>query len=324
MADKRAKAGFDVGAYYLQMHDFHSADIYDQTLDYGVLLEALKRKGAFRSISNESDLKVTVKHAKIQHQMYPERGAAPIVAATDRLTDAVFQLKNGMFGTTIYKKDGIFTGKERMLDLWEEFRKELVSDSATAIEYEILKGQGGDSQEGLEMVINSTPAAGTLGGIARSNDWWQSQYIDFTSFDPTTSLIKKMNKMYDDCSDEAKKGPDIIITTDEIGRLYADTGFAKSYTELGAKKFELGYKDDMLFFRDAQVLKLKRAAPGEMRFLTSDALEVVHPVNDFMKEQGIFMDKTRPGDKYIAYTFSISIKFKQLYKQGLIDNIVLV
>lgn len=165
-------------------------------------------------------------------------------------------------------------GSSRIVDLVSAKNDQAIRSLADLLNRHSFTAQAGSNLDGLPDLVADSPSAGTVGGIAASNAFWQNQQ---TSGASTTSafdnLLETMRTIYNSCTAAANGlgSPDIAVTTQTVYEGYE--GLADSKHQYGNEKLlNLGFEN--LAYKTAGVMFDRDCGSGRMYFLNSKTFKL--------------------------------------------------
>jgi len=313
----------NLDTYFMQQHILFSKDVKDQTIQRSGVLSVLEKLGKFKSYTDASELRQRVKHEVISGQTYAKRGKIDITKH-DTQTLAEWDPKHLAWSLVYYYHDLLDQGESRLYSVFDEQSRELKQDAPKLIEDQIL-GSGTPSStnvEGFEFVLSNSTSTGTVGGIDRStasNSWWRHKSIDMSSKNFPTQGLSAMQQMYTNLT-YGGKGPDLMLTHDDVFNTIHDLGYAKSMdTQLSGKMKDLGF--EVMTFKGATIVNSPKIASGKIMFLTTEDFDIMVHSNDDMQFHSPTYESERPGDRIFPVTKTMNIIWYRLMKQGVMHSI---
>lgn len=180
-----------------------------------------------------------------------------------------------------------------------------------------VTGETGKEIQGIRDVVPAYAdrATGTFGRVARSNDWWQPKYKQWTSPNEI-HMLEDMRNLYNTISDNYLD-PDMIITTQDLYELYED--FAENKVQLvqdnAGKMVDLGFQ--VLRYKGKTLIWSPNVPSGNMYMLRSSALKIKYDPNMFM-DMGEFQQQPRQTVR-LAHLFNcMNTTSNELRRHGLL------
>lgn len=139
----------------------------------------------------------------------------------------------------------------------------------------------------LPSLISTTPTTGTVGGIARSETaYLQNISTSCSGVAFSTGFLEMMEETYDNCAKWKTKGraaPDVIITTGEIYRAYANLAREMGSYEMNnsSRRVDMGMGECR--FKGAEMFWDPNCPSGQMYFLNTASLEFAYDPDNWME-----------------------------------------
>jgi hypothetical protein len=179
-------------------------------------------------------------------------------------------------------------GKARILNYVDEIIDNHQSTMQNGLATSCWVSGGNLAINTLPELITTTPTVGSVGGIARSeNPYLQNVALDFSTLSFSTSLLLKMENVYNTCSIWKSKGgrraPDMIVTTQEIYEAYQDLARALGVYEFNTsgRRVDLGMGEAK--FKGAEMYWDPDCTDGAMYFLNSSSLEFAYDPDNWFE-----------------------------------------
>jgi hypothetical protein len=179
-------------------------------------------------------------------------------------------------------------GKTRILNYVEEIIDSHQSTMQNGLAVSMWTSGGALAIHTLPELITTTPTVGSIGGIARSeNPYLQNIILDFGSLSFATSILLKMENVYNTCSIWKSKGgrraPDMIVTTQLIYEAYQDLARALGIYEFNTtgRRVDLGMGEAK--FKGAEMYWDPDCPAGQMYFLNTSSLEFAYDPDNWFE-----------------------------------------
>jgi|LQAB01.1.fsa_nt_gi hypothetical protein len=307
----------------------YSKTIYDNMTKHNAFLYNLKKKGQIKIVKGGLDIVETINK--------PSTGRAiGWQSMDDEIKDDPVQvLASAKFGkrfaiTNVQIKlseETMNRGSEKLYDILEARTKNAEAEMNNFIAPALFEPSTEKGIDGLQVLVADKNTAGSVGGIARTNTWWQNQVLNFYSAtydDPSkvtgTMLEEGMNYMLQKCE----------VLGDRTTSIYTDTIFYNIYrTWLMSKHQDYTNRKvgDLEFthleFQGIPVYRDPFCAAGHMYFLNEKYLWL-------KMEEGFNFKFLKPREPYNKFMKNIPLVFygcftiSNMMKQGVIfcKNIV--
>lgn len=255
------------------------ADIFQIT----PLLDMLMNKGKIKERAPKgSYFEIPIAYAKLkQNQKFFGRGAEFSKDEGEFMTRLQYNIRNFGDSITRYWSDEVQNRDEaQILDYIEEVLKNHKASMEESLHEALWASEGPQAVNTLPELISTTPNVGTVGGLDRaSNSYVRNVVKDFSGLDINANLLDEMEEMYNTLSNmkgQARRTPDIIITTQSIYQKYVRIARAMGVFEMnvnqnGDRRVNLGMGDAM--FKSAEMFYDPNCPEGHMYFLNTDTLE---------------------------------------------------
>lgn len=185
-----------------------SVKLADNVSDNNALLKKLKEKGNQKLVSGGRTIVQELEYAEnstyTRYSGYETLNISP----SDVFSAAEFNWKQAAVAVSISGLEELQnSGKEAVIDLLESRVKNAERTMMNNMSIDIYSdgtASGGKQIGGLQLLVDSTPATGTVGGInAATYSFWQNQLLDFSSesiSENQNGIQNAMNKLYLKCS----------------------------------------------------------------------------------------------------------------------------
>ena len=171
-----------------------SRSIADNVTANNALLTKLKMRGRIKTFSGGYELREELSFQ--ENQTYKRYSGYEVldISPTEVLTSAVFPIRQAAVAVTISGLEELQnSGTEQMIDLLESRMEVAESTMQNGISGDIYSNgtaSGGKQINGLQALVASAPATGTVGGINRANwSFWRNQ-TENPSATPTVDTIR--------------------------------------------------------------------------------------------------------------------------------------
>jgi len=249
-------------------------NIFGQTAGWNLLV---KQKKASRPQRGGRFIEQPLRYAKNETIRFIGRGANMTVTDTQSLTMAYFNWKYAAGSVARYfTDDQQLTGKTQIKSQVKEKLDVLEMSMVEYMEAALFgdgTGDGGLAITGLQNVIDTTPATGTIGGLnAATYSWWRNQSTAYTgSFD--VYGVSDWRTMRNDCSNGGQDYPDIMITDQDQFEAYEDEGL-EYYQTSDRSLVDLSFEN--LKFKGSTLVWATSMLSAATYFINSKYINVVY------------------------------------------------
>ncbi len=236
----------------------------------------LREKGRVENISGHRRIEIPVEYGDNETVRWIEKGDTVPITDSELVTMAYENWKYVSVSIMRWFQDEQQNrGKAAMISLvdlklgaaerglYEDFERVMFAD-----------GTGAKEPNGLQNIIASSPATGTLHGLNRATyEWWRNQSEAATGA-ASVYMIKDMRTDLNDIIKYSRAEiKDIVIVTDQtIFELYEDEGY-EIYQIHDNTLFDAGF--DTLQFRRRPIMWCPSAPSGSMYFINTGYLKLV-------------------------------------------------
>lgn len=304
--------------------------LYSDIFSITPLWDMLNQKGRIKQRAPKGTyFEIPIAYKKLkQNQKFFGRGAEFSREEGEFMTRLQYHVKNFGDSITRYWQDEVQnTGEAQILDYIEE----VITNHKSSIEeslHEALWESGGSlAFYSLPELITTTPETGTIAGIDRStNTYVRNVATEFTGT-VSANLIPTMETMYNDLSKlkgQARRNPDIIITTQEIYESYVGIARALGQYQINPaqsgneNRVNLGMGDAM--FKSAEMFWDPYCPEGQMYFLNSDTMEFPYDPNWWMQMTEWKAEPTSL-ERFAQVITRCQLVFNNFNKNGVLYNI---
>lgn len=260
------------------------------------------------------------------------RRATVILEDTDNITTALYDWKY-IFGhiEQIFQDFQKNRGASAVESKVNADIDSLIAGFITKLEDDLFldgTGDGGNTIDGLQLLVADDPTTGIVGGIDRSitpgSDFWRNQTFDFvTTTNVSIRLVPEMRKMYNNTGkfgSGKERFIDMIITAQDIYEAYEEEAVETiQHIMPNAKLADLGFGE--LMFKGKPITWSPSAPAGKMYFLNSNFLWKALDSEFVLKLLPFIPLETRPGDKVAHAVHTCNLVTSHSAKQGVIFNI---
>jgi hypothetical protein len=288
----------------------------------------LTKKGRTQSLTGGRRIECPLRIAKNETVTAIGRGGSVSLADTDNLSVAYYDWKYLTGHLIRYFADFQMNRSRAQLESKVNADIDSLRDSQIDKFETDIHGAGtadnGLTIGGLQQIIDTTPATGTVGGIDPATyTWWRNQATNMTGLAVSTYLIQYMRTMYNDCGNYGEgvsRFPDFIITNQSVYESYEEEALEIGRIMMADRKMaDLGFGD--LSFKGSPITWSPAAPNYEMRFLNTNHLKWVTDAIANMK-LGEFKAIVQQPEDYVAHLMSVcNLVCDNRVKQGVLYNI---
>lgn len=199
-----------------------SGVLADNMSDNNALLRRLNKKGKIKTVSGGRTI--------VQELEYDDNGTYTRytgyetldISPSDVFTAAEFNYKQAAVAVSISGLEQLQnSGPNAIIDLLESRvsnAERSMKNGISADQYS--DGTASDSKQigGLQLLVADSPTAGTIGGIAASNAFWQNQQAAFGTI-AAGSIVGVMNTMYSNLV-RGNDAPDLLVADNNYYNRY--------------------------------------------------------------------------------------------------------
>lgn len=270
-------------SYFLSTWAEIQADAVDNILLATPIWAALKMGGSFTTQRGGYFVDRTVRYA-VPTAVAVAKGDPMPSGEFESETMAQFDYRNVAAGVQRTTFDDVANaGKDKIKD-YVKTRLRDANDSLKQ-KYELAlwgafdDGTSSSRKKEIQSLNDMIPsfanmAAGTYGGIARSNTWWNPKY-KAKSANPEINLLSDWKNLYNTTYNN-QEAPNLIVTDQATNEIYEE--FALDASQIiksdGGQLADLGF--DVLKFKGKDVVWTPNITAGEALFLNTNWIEVVY------------------------------------------------
>lgn len=286
----------------------------------------MMKKGRHETRSGGRRIEVPLRYAKNSTPEAIGRGGSVALVDTDVLTPAYYEWKyiTGhilRYFVDFQKNRGpaeLMSKVNADIDglrdgLIDKFETDLFGDGT---------GDNGLTIGGLQLIVDTTPATGTVGGInAATRAYWRNQATNMTGLALSTYLVDYMSAMFNDCGqwgEGVSRFPDFIVTTDTICESYEQEAL-EVYRINDNKLADMGFGD--LAYKSRPMTWSPSAPSYSMFMLNSKHLKWTTDDIEYLNLGEFESIPNQPRDR-VAHSMSVcNLVCDNRRKQGVLYNI---
>ena len=254
------------------------ATAVDQILDATVIWALMKMKAMFKTQEGGNLIERTVRYA-LPPTKSIKKGSILNQGEYENRTAAFWTFRQLSAHVQRSLTDDVANrGRYRIVDYVKARTEDAMDALVQQYERDVLRTEVTDeSGQEIQSFNDIVPAyanraTGYYGKIARSNDWWQPKYLQFTA-PKEINLLSNMKEFYNTVGNN-QSNPDIIITDKTNYEMYEDFGL-DAVQIIGTQKIlDLGF--ETLKFKGKDLIWTPNITAGDMLFLNSRYIEAVY------------------------------------------------
>lgn len=286
----------------------------------------LTKKGRSESQSGGRRIEIPLRYEKNETIQGITKGGAVQLTDTDNLTVAYYVWKNITGHIIRYFTE--FQQNRSKPQLMNKVNADIDSLQDSYIqkmeEYVLGDGTGdnGNVPIGLQNIIDTTPATGTVGGINAANySWWRNQATNMTGEAISVYLINRMRTLFNDCGrwgDGAARFPDFLLTTDTVYEAYEEEAL-EVYRINDKKLADMGFGD--CAFKGRPLTWSPQSPAYSMFMINSNHIKwVTDPIENMNLGEWLPI-VNQPRDKVAHAMCVCNLTVDNRRKQGVLYNI---